>query len=234
MTTLALIAAVSLGHRAPLMPVAWFPLQGKAVDVLRGTEGRLEGDARFLNPNGPLDLAGRNGCAYFADEARFGMDASFSVSAQVFVRTMPSGGTSPAGQIVFRGDDRGGLDNYCLSLGYDGLYSICFDGPEGPRVEVKAHHREQQWQQLLGTYDARYGLLSLYVDGVLAAQTATTVLPVARMEAQYTPGLSIGNVQNPLGGCHNQPFNGMIRDVRIYNQAIFPDDLDRVPKPVDR
>ena len=181
-----------------------------------------------------LGLGGKNGVLFYPDLPQFELGPSFSISAKVWVRENPVGGTSPAGQIVFRGDDRCGLDNYSLSLGNDGFYtfSVYSDGDDSGGV--RAPSIKNRWQTLLGTFDARSKDMKLYIDGVLVSESSVNILPVVKMDSQWTPGFSIGNVQNPLGGMHNQPFNGFIRDVRLYNNVIFWDDLRIMPVNGDR
>lgn len=211
--------------------VAWFPLDGTLKERLQGTVGEFKGDASFgkVDQSRGALFGGQNGVVFFPDQRQFWLGPSFSVSATVWVNALPRGGTSPQGQIVFRGDDRGGLDNYSLNLGEDGYYNFNFYGASNDNASVRVPARLGVWQTLLGTFDAKTRQISLYLDGVLVAQQYTSLFPVMEMTSGDAPGFSIGNVQNPLGGCHNQPFNGTIRDVRLFDSVASWDDLIRVP-----
>lgn len=215
--------------------VAWFPLNGSTKDRVKGTVGEFEGDSHFgqVDRRQAADFGGHNGVVFVADSPQFALGPSFSVSAQVWVRSLPRNGTSPQGQIVFRGDDRSANDNYSLCLGNDGFYTFNFDGGDDHWAGLRVPSRTNVWTTLLGTFDAKTRHIMLYVDGYLAAEQYTPYTPLMLMDKNCSPGFSIGNVQNPLGGNHNQPFNGLIRDVKLYNTAINWDDLSREPRLAD-
>lgn len=226
---LATLTVVPLIANAKL--VAWFPLSGSPVEALTGVMGKFVGDSNWgaADSRKGADFRGMNGALFFQDSNQYVLGHSFSVSATVWIRENPTNGTSPAGQIVFRGDDRGGLDNYTLNVSNDGYYSFNFYNDANDNGGVGAPATKNKWQTLLGTFDSETKAIKLFVDGVLVAESSAPLIPVTKMESGWTPGLSIGNVQNPLGGCHNQPFNGIIRDVRLYDNAIFWDDLRKMP-----
>lgn len=208
-TTLLLILGT-----APRL-VFWAPLAGDAVDKVTGALGEVQGGAE-LGKLG-LGLMGKDGVLFYADRDSFALGGSITVSARVFVNRLPVGGTSPAGQIVFRGDDRCGLDNYSLNLGNDGYYTFGISSRDDQGHGVRGQAKVGRWQRVTGVFDSRAHEVRLYVDGVIVGQSGTPLMPVMEMEKAWSPGLSIGNVQNPLGGRHNQPFNGQISDVRIWD-----------------
>ena len=70
---------------------------------------------------------------------------------------------------------------------------------------VDAHRR------FAATLDDATGLMSLYVNGALAAQTTTDVRPFANLDPTQEPGVGIGN-SNALDN-YNVPFNGFHRSV---------------------
>ncbi|MBS1715751.1 MAG: LamG domain-containing protein [Armatimonadetes bacterium] len=227
MKSFALLAACA-ATSAHASLVAWFPLEVNSNEALLGTKGTLVGDASFGVRDG-LKLGGKNGALFFKDSSQFSLPGSFSLSAKVYPAAWPQGGTSPRGQIVFRGDDRSALDNYSLNVGEDGYFTFYVDGSDGGRALVRAQARLRTWQTLLATFDAGTHTARLYVDGFLAAQSSDPVSPFVVLDSQWSPGFSIGNVQNPLGGCHNQPFHGSIRDVRLWNGPATWDDVTAVP-----
>lgn len=231
MTKFALLALALLPAVAPARLVGWFPLDGTLREVVQGSTAEFKGDACFaaLGATKGALFSGHNGVVVAKDARQFWLGPSFSLSATVYVNAIPHGGTSPQGQIVFRGDDRGGLDNYSLNLGEDGYYNFNFYGASNDNASVRVPARLNTWQTLLGTFDARTKQISLFLDGVLVAQQYTSLFPIMEMSSSDVPGFSIGNVQNPLGGCHNQPFNGYIRDVRLFDHVATWDDVLRVP-----
>lgn len=225
---LLLTFLVSAGARAEL--VAWFPLQGSTNNVINNTKGQLVGDALFSTSQQGCQFGGHNGAVVYQDLTEYGFDESFSIYAEVYPFALPNGGTSPAGQIVFRGDDRNGLYNYSLNLGEDGYLTFYFNSPDNQGAGVRTKARMNQWQRILATFDAKSHTLRIYVDDFLMGQNSQPITPVTRMENEFAPRFAIGNVQNPLGGAHNQPFHGTIRNVKLFNTAIFPDDASRTPR----
>jgi hypothetical protein len=160
--------------------------------------------------------------AWAPDAAEFAITGSLSVSCRVYPRAYASPfATSPQSQIVFRGDDRSGHDPYHITLSRDGFYSFSIDGGSAT-CTVYAPARLNKWVHLLGVFDVPAGSLRLYVDGRLVDEEKTAVRPIGQLDALYHPGVSIGNTQFPQGGRHSQPFDGLIRDVRIYNSAVTP------------
>lgn len=229
MKRVLVLAGLAAANLACADLVAWFPLQGSTTDVVHGTKGTLVGDADFADARA-AEFGGHNGAVLFQDSPQFTFPGSFSVSAQVYPTAWPSGGTSPAGQIAFRGDDRCACDNFSLSLGNDGYFTFYFDSPDGGRLEVRAEAAMGQWQTVLGTFDAQSHQIRLYVDGYMKSQSNGPFAPVVLMEPQSSPGFSIGNVQNPMGGVHNQPFHGLIRDVRLWNSPVMWDAVEAMPR----
>jgi hypothetical protein len=222
----AMLTSLFLLAAAP-QPVAWIPLDGSAMDTVNRIEGKVVGDAG-IGRDGAI-FKGQNGGVVFRDLRAYALGGSFTLTARVRPNAWPVGGSSPAGQIVFRGDDRSGHDNYSLNLGNDGHFTFCVYGSanEWEAIGVRAAARLGEWQRLVAVYDSVGREIRLFVDGVVVGQSAVPFRPITLMESAWTPGLSIGNVQNPLGGMHWQPFNGQIRDVRLYSEVVLPDVAER-------
>lgn len=204
--------------------VAAFPLAGTAVERPTGAVGSALGDVR-LTPLG-CEFGGENGVVVFPDQARYRMTGSFSVYAEATPYALPKNGTSPAGQIVFRGDDQCGLDNFSLCLNYDGMYGFGFYSAGGGGASVHYPAQIGVRTALLGTFDASTRRIRLYVDGFVASEQSTSALPFADLSADWTPGLSIGNVQHPFGPFHRQPFHGRIANVMLFDRAVTPAEAE--------
>lgn len=172
---------------------------------------------------GALDFQGElNGGAFTPDGPEFVLTRSLSISCWVYPRAYAHPfATSPQAQIVFRGDDRSGRDPYHLTLSRTGFYALGIGGEHESSV-LHSPAKLNTWAHLLGTLDGATGKMRLYINGKLAAETITHVRPLAGLDPAYNPGISIGNTQFPQGGGHRQPFDGMIKDVRIYNEAVSP------------
>ena len=127
--------------------------------------------------------------------------------------------------IFFRGDHRPGLDPYCLSL--DGhlnlVFTIC--GADANTAAVRTPVGLGAWIHVAGVLDDRTGTMSLYTNGVLAAQTVTTVRPFGALLADESPGVGIGNVND---GGNNFPFIGEIDEMALYDRALSADEVNAI------
>jgi hypothetical protein len=158
--------------------------------------------------------------AYTPDAPEFRLSGSFSLSCWVYPRAFASPfATSPQAQIMFRGDDRGGLDPYQLIIARNGRFVFAIQSKDSI-CAVSGDARLNRWTHLLATLDAKNGKMRLYLNGKLAEETITSVRPLTELDARYHPGVSLGNTQFPQGGVHRQPFDGFIRDARIYDEVV--------------
>ena len=63
--------------------------------------------------------------------------------------------------------------------------------------------------------------MSIYTNGVLAAQITTTVRPFGPLDPDESPGIGIGNLND---GGNNFPFVGEIDGIALYNRALSADE----------
>ena len=84
--------------------------------------------------------------------------------------------------IFFRGDNRPGLDPYSISMQNNNnvVFSISDAGGNGASVVTSMAYN--QWTHLVATLDGAAGTLNFYTNGVLAAQTSTTVRPIGGID----------------------------------------------------
>lgn len=80
------------------------------------------------------------------------------------------------------------------------------------------------WRHVAGVYDPAAGRMSLYTNGVLAAQR-TTGVPAA----QFDSGLNVTIGYRPDG---TLPWAYTVDDVRIYNRALSVDEIRALPEVV--
>ena len=128
--------------------------------------------------------------------------------------------------IFFRGDRRPGTDPYCLSL--DGHLNLCFaicDGNNDHNVTVKTPVGLGAWIHVAGVLDDGAGTLSLYTNGVLAAQLTTDVRPFGALQPDQSPGVGIGNLND---GGNNFPFIGDIDEVGLYDRALSEAEVNAI------
>ncbi len=146
---------------------------------------------------------------------------SLSIAAWVNLETYVFAG--PGAQIVFRGDDRIGIDPYHLHIQGDGrVYFAVESGKDSGWVAAPVPLR--QWTHILGSLDDKTGKLLLWINGVKVAEAKTNARPFGNLDPMTAPGVSIGNIQNDRGP-HNQPLRGTLARVEIYDRAVTPAEI---------
>jgi hypothetical protein len=120
--------------------------------------------------------------------------------------------------IFFRGDHRPGLDPYCLSMQANHNLRFQISGrSDDDNTNVDAEIPYCVWTHVAATLDGSTGKMSLYTNGLLAAQISTTVRPMGPLLADQSPGIGIGNVSD---GGNNFPFVGEIDSIALYDRAL--------------
>ena len=221
----SLIALTTLAAASqPVRMIAYWNADGNAQDSVNKIEGKLTGGAKFGEgiKGQAFDFNGKTAALEMPDNQAYQITGSFSIDAWIFVRELPTNGTSPAGQILFRGDDRCGLDPYSLTVASSGHLTFGVSGSDGGGASLQTIAPIKRWSQVVASFDAREGDLCLWVDGVLRAQGSTLARPFRDLDPNWIPGLSIGNVQAPQAGRHRQPFNGLIDEIRMFEGVITP------------
>lgn len=173
------------------------------------------------------DFYGPRSGVHFGDLNPLKITDSMTVSLWINPRSYVNDG--PGAQLLFRGDDRSGLDPYSLVLLGDGTINFSVQGDDQRGMHVTSELPKHKWSQVVANWDAETGFLKMWLNGELIGMARTTVRPFANLEGSAAPGVSVGNVQNDKG-IHNQPFNGMISDLRLYRGAWTPDDIGVIKK----
>ncbi len=204
--------------------VAYYPFEGNANDASgNGNNGTTYSTILTNNqlgqPNSAYYFNGTSSRIFIADSTIFQIVSNLTLEAFIFAESPLD--TYYQNQIVFRGDDRGGFDPYVLQL--DGGTNLGFwiTGQGNNVAAVQKPISLGSWHQVAGTFDAALGIMNLYVDGVLVASNATSIIPVALLTGT-NPGLGIGDVESTSYAEH---FHGIISNVRIYNRTLSPSDV---------
>src|SRR5207245_3301657 len=95
------------------------------------------------------------------------------------------------GVIFFRGDDRIAFDPFALTMG-SGRIIFTIESASA-QVSMDAAITYRQWHHVAATLEGTSGAMSIYIDGVLASQTTTTVRPIGALDPSSNPALGIGN-----------------------------------------
>jgi hypothetical protein len=124
------------------------------------------------------------------------------------------------GDIIFRGDDRAGLDPYRLTISPQGnLYFQVTDSQNDIAIVQAAVPAFNQWMFVAATLNASSGAMNLYFNNALVATTTTTVTPFGPLLSNEEPGVSIGSTPASVSP---EYYAGLIDEVRISNTALSP------------
>lgn len=203
-------------------PVLWLNLKGEVLVDGQSVKPRMTpGASRFRGQNGmTYSFTGERGGILFPDLPNFRLTGSISVATWIYAKSYVNDG--PGAQILFRGDDRGGLDPYDLVIQGDGTIVFGISDQNYQGMCVKAELPLNEWTHVTASFNARSGELLMYLNGEPVAKAKTSKRPMWDLDTNIAPGLGIGNVQNDQGP-HNQPFNGMLADIRLYRDVVTPD-----------
>ena len=167
---------------------------------------------------------GNNDRAIIADDPSLALTGSLSIEAWVKVD-----GYSPEhGIILFRGDDRGGLDPYFLTVNSSGQlhFGISGGGTDGAGVSTQTPMPLGEFVHVAATLDDATGAMRLYINSLQVAATTTTVRPFENLDPTQNPGVGIGNHGgDPASSPHNFPFDGVIDEVKLYDSALTPAEV---------
>jgi hypothetical protein len=218
--------AFALAVSTPPHLVAYWSGNGDCKDSVSGRVSTPMGGLAY--GEGPFGKAfyfnGLNSVVYTRDESRFKLTEGLSISCWVKVLRKPEHSSSPQSQIVFRGDDRPGLDPYRLTVGEDMKWQFGIED-ESRDCTLRWPAELNAWTHLCGTWDGATGTMCLYVNGDLVAREKTDIKPLKELDFNYHPGIAIGNVQYPFGDYHYQPLNGLVAEVKIYDGALSKSDF---------
>ena len=210
---------------APLGLVGWWKGDGTSVDVVSSNNGVLVnvgftngvvGQAFSFDPEN-LPYGTYSGVE-IADQPAYTLTNSLTIEG--WVRPRGDGYL-----IFFRGDHRPGLDPYALSMQGNSTVDFAITDANGNSAIVGTSLVYNQWTHLAATLDGGSGTMSLYTNGQLAAQTVTTIRPFGALEADQSPGVGIGNVND---GGNNFPFLGDIDEISLYSHALTPTKIQAI------
>lgn len=195
---------------------------GNAVDSVGGNNGVMQnirftdgvaGQAFSFSPNSyPY---GTFVGVLVADEPAYALTNALTIEG--WIRPRGDGYT-----IMSRGDHRPGFDPYTLSMqaNHDLRFLIC--GQNNEAVHVDADVPYCRWTHVAAVFDGDNRTISLYTNGMLAAQAETQIRPLGALIQNLSPGLGIGNLNQ--GGI-NFPFIGDIDEIALYDRALSPEEI---------
>jgi hypothetical protein len=192
--------------------VGWWRAEGNGTDVTGAHDGGFPFGIAYSNgvAGQAFDFDGSTRRVSIPDDPAFILTNAMTLEAWVYPRAY-------GGFITFRGDNRGGLDNWFLDTYQPGYVNFGIIDEANNASMVLAPLALNQWQHVAATWDRATGDMKVFVNGVLAGQTNTTLIPVGVLDAGNEPGIGIGNHG---GTFHQFPFNGLIDELAIYSRAL--------------
>jgi hypothetical protein len=216
---------------SPSGMTAWWAAETNANDSLGTANGSLYGGVTYAPGKVGQCFAfdGVNGAVNVPDVPALALSNSLSIEAWLFVTNTPSG----VGMVIFRGDTRSGLDPYSLNLGPAGdgsaVLSFGITDPSNTGVGLSSVMPTGTWTHVAATLDDATGLMCLYTNAVIAAQTTTTLRPLGPLAPGYSPGVGVGN-HSSQPGSFNYPFRGRIDELSVYSKALSPTEVQAIYK----
>jgi hypothetical protein len=201
---------------APSGLVSWWTANNSAADAMGLNNATLSNVTYTTGEVGKaFSFNGLNGWAALGDPSSLAFTQSFTIEGWIKVNGLPT--NYNFGSIMFRGDDRGGLDPYQLVIQPNGDVQFQINSTTAG-ASVQAPIPTGQFVHVAATLDDGTGAMTLYENGAVVAQTTTTVRPFGALDPTQQPGVGFGN-SNALSN-YDVPFNGLIDELSVYNRAL--------------
>jgi len=179
-----------------------------------------------VDANGIVGLSfnGSNDRIFVPDHPSFALSRGMTLEAQVVVEQAPS---STMRNIVFRGDNRAGLDPWYLSI-QNGkvLFALTDDKNDFSVVSAPEPLPTYQLMHIAATWDRQSGQQRLFIDKKEVASTKTTIQPMSDLQIGGG-GIGIANRTDSS----DQAFRGKIVELRIADRALEPSEFLAAPQP---
>lgn len=202
---------------APAGLVGWWRAEDDAADFTGANSGSFPFGAAFTNGvvGQAFDFDGSSRRVSIPDSPALQLTNAMTLEAWVYPRAY-------GGFITFRGDNRGGLDNWTLDTYDTGFVKFSLIDPTNNAVSLRAPLALNQWQHVAATWSRASGVLRIYINGTLSAQTNSPLVPIGALDPASEPAIGIGNHG---GTFHQFPFNGLIDELGIYNRALNSNEI---------
>jgi hypothetical protein len=241
LTVLVLAAMIGGGAVAKASTVGYWRFEGTPDTAAVGPNSVLDSSGNGLNATplgGPvyssdvapeaagvcsstsIHLNGTNQQILLPDSPTLELTHSLTIEAFVKVDEMAPF-TGGSGDILFRGDNRVGLDPYKLVVTRSGELVFHVESATAAAT-LTCPMPYHQWTHVAGTLDDATGQMKLYLNGNVVASRITSVRPFGPLDPAYKPGLGIGSDQDSQ---YAELFNGWIDELRVSDVALEPTQL---------
>lgn len=194
--------------------VAYWPANGNYDDVVGGNNGTPYGGMTFApgKYNQAFSFNGSTGRIFVPDSASLALTQSMAITAWINPAAYPA----QAGVILFRGDDRVGYDPYSFYITSGGDLGFAISDQFNNTASVLSANTIplNTWTFVACSLDNSTGAMSVYINGVLAGSTTTSIRPFATLDPTENPGIGIGNVQSANYSFY---FDGLIEEIKAYD-----------------
>jgi hypothetical protein len=202
----------------PSNAVSWWTANSTANDALGLNNATLYNVTYSTGEVGQaFSFTGTKAWGQLGDPSSLAFTQSFTIEGWIKVNGLPI--NFGAATIMFRGDDRGGLDPYAIWINQSGNLQFAVTNSSNQSAGIVAPIAMGQWVHVAATLDDGTGLMTLYENGAVVAQTTTTIRPFGALDPTQEPGVGIGNSNAPLDN-YDIPFNGLIDELSVYNRAL--------------
>jgi serine/threonine protein kinase len=199
--------------------ISWWPAEGNAGDIVGTNDGVLCGGVGFAKGivGQAFDFRGKAQKVTIPDNESLKLTNSLTIEGWIYVRG--------PGFILFRGDNRPGLDPYALQVNPGGSLAFAIYSEANEAATVYGRIPLKQWIHAAATLNGSSGEMRLYVDGVLVAEKSTIIRPLRDLDPQADPGLAIGG---HAGSDDYSPFDGMVDELSLYSRALGEDEIQAI------
>ena len=194
-------------------------LPASIIDVSGGNNGSPFGGPLYATA---LDACATGGLTFDGVSSRVAVPDSpayANLQSMTIEVELATSGYQPSqfglNQIVFRGDDRGGLDPFFLAIQADG--SVAFYLNNVFLVQSPGPIPVGQFMHVAATLDDASGSVKLFLDRAQVASTTTNQRPNTTLLTGANPGVGIGNLQS---GNFAQSFAGTIYELRLSSTSL--------------
>jgi hypothetical protein len=205
--------------------IGWWRAEGNALDTMGTGNGTAVGGVAYVPGvvGQAFSFNGVNGAVNIPDSLAFALTNSLSIEGWIYVTNPPA----VLGEVLFRGDTKGSYP-YSVSVRSDDgkLTQVGFDVTDTSNnvASLSSVIATGAWVHVAATLEATNGLMSLYTNGIIAAEITTAVRPFGPLDPAFGPGLGIGNYSSQPGP-FPLPFRGAIDELSLYNRALTPAEI---------
>jgi hypothetical protein len=196
--------------------VSWWRADGNAQDASGTNHGTMLGGGYVASARGQAFSFDGNDRVAVSDSPSLQLTPSMSIEGWINIRDWPRNNSFGAAMVVYRGDDRPGLDPFYLTVLNTGVLQFAINSADNQFAGVNAPVATNRFIHFAATIDDASGAMKLYVDGTLAAETTTTLRPAGDVGPPVA--LGIGNAQ--AGSGFNFGFNGLVDELKLYSRAL--------------